>query len=66
MSELQVWVVAVLLLALALTKKKLLSMLGRVGRKRGKRLRGLMKTGRGGGGEEAGRDVCRELSGGKE
>ena len=40
-------------------KKRTLSKLSRLGRKRSKRLRGLMKTGRVDGGEEAGRDVCR-------
>ena len=71
MSELRAWVVAVGVgwrcwLGAGVDQKKPLSKLGR---KRCKRLRGLMKTGRDDGGEEAGRDVCsrvgRELREGK-
>ena len=59
-SELRAWVVAVGVgwrcwLSAGVDQKKPLS---KVGRKRCKRLRGLMKTGRDDGGEEAGRDVC--------
>ena len=57
-SELRAWVVACwrcCRLSAGVDQKKPLSKLGR---KRCKRLRGLMKTGRDDGGEEAGRDVC--------